>query len=163
MEETNKYQPKYNNIVIKRYQNRKLYDTFNSTYVTLEDIGNLVRHGQEVRIIDNKSKEDLTSVTLTQIIFEEEKKKKNQLPLAILKNIIRGSAEDLFEFLRTNPVSSKPGFHATLPSGIQKIVVGKNSDFPTDQGDLYEEIRKLRQRIHYLEKKLMVYEKRPRV
>lgn len=163
MEETNKYQPTHDNIVIKRYQNRKLYDTLNSTYVTLEDIGNLIRHGQEVCIIDNKSKEDLTSVTLTQIIFEEEKKKKNQLPLAILKNIIRGSAEDLFEFLRTNSAPSKPGFHTGMPNGIQKITVGKNEDVSLDHNHLHEEIRKLRQRIHYLEKKLMVYEKRSRV
>lgn len=159
MEETNKYQPTHDNIVIKRYQNRKLYDTINSTYVTLEDIGNLIRHGQEVCIIDNKSKEDLTSVTLTQIIFEEEKKKKNQLPLVILKNIIRGSAEDLFEFLRTNPTSSGLGSHTNFPNGIQKIAVGKNADLSLDHNHLHEEIRKLRQRIHHLEKKLMVYEK----
>ena len=62
-------------ILIKRYSNRKLYDTSRSCYVTLEEVAAMVRNGQDVVIIDNKTKEDLTTVTLTQIIFEEEKKK----------------------------------------------------------------------------------------
>lgn len=53
--------------VIKRYTNRKLYDTVESRYVTLEEIGEMVKAGAEVRIIDNRTKEDLTSVTLAQI------------------------------------------------------------------------------------------------
>ena len=57
--------------VIKRYANRKLYDTQHSRYVTLEQIAEMVREGEDVRIIDNTSKEDLTSVTLAQIILEE--------------------------------------------------------------------------------------------
>jgi len=60
--------------LIKRYANRKLYDTRDSRYVTLQQIADYVRAGQEVTIIDNKSKEDLTNVTLAQIIYEEEKK-----------------------------------------------------------------------------------------
>ena len=62
--------------VIKRYANRKLYDTQHSCYVTLEQIAQMIRDGEDVRIIDNNSKEDLTSVTLAQIIFEEEKKRR---------------------------------------------------------------------------------------
>ena len=60
--------------VIKRYTNRKLYDTVESRYVTLDEISEMIKAGSEVRIVDNRSKEDLTSVTLAQIIFEEEKK-----------------------------------------------------------------------------------------
>jgi polyhydroxyalkanoate synthesis repressor PhaR len=67
--------------VIKRYSNRKLYDTQSSRYVTLEQIADLVRGGEDVRIVDNNTKEDLTSITLAQIIFEEEKKQKSFLPL----------------------------------------------------------------------------------
>ena len=54
--------------IIKRYANRKLYDTQHSRYVTLEQIAEMIRNGDEVKIVDNKTKEDLTSVTLAQII-----------------------------------------------------------------------------------------------
>jgi len=74
--------------IIKRYTNRKLYDTVESRYVTLEEIGAMVKAGMEVRIIDNRSKEDLTSVTLAQIIFEEEKKT-STMSLRTLKDLIR--------------------------------------------------------------------------
>ena len=59
--------------VIKRYANRKLYDTRDSKYVTLDRIAELVRNGEEVRVFDNRSKKDLTKVTLAQIIYEEQK------------------------------------------------------------------------------------------
>jgi polyhydroxyalkanoate synthesis repressor PhaR len=84
--------------VIKRYTNRKLYDTVESRYVTLDEIAEMVKQGVEVRIIDNKSKEDLTSVTLAQIIFEEEKKK-NRMPLSVLREIIRHPGESISEFI----------------------------------------------------------------
>jgi polyhydroxyalkanoate synthesis regulator protein len=64
------------NRIIKRYQNRKLYDTNASRYVTLDDIATLIREGEDVQIIDNQNQDDLTSVTLTQIIFEQEKKRR---------------------------------------------------------------------------------------
>ena len=60
--------------VIKRYANRKLYDTRDSRYVTLLQIAEYVRGGEEVSIIDNTTKEDLTNVTLAQIVYEEERK-----------------------------------------------------------------------------------------
>ncbi|MBX9769340.1 MAG: polyhydroxyalkanoate synthesis regulator DNA-binding domain-containing protein, partial [Bdellovibrionales bacterium] len=60
--------------VIKRYQNRKLYDTQQSCYVTLEDIAKMIRGNEEVTIVDNKTKRDITASTLAQIIFEAEKK-----------------------------------------------------------------------------------------
>jgi polyhydroxyalkanoate synthesis repressor PhaR len=60
--------------IIKRYANRKLYDTSRSCYITLEEIAAFVRAGEEIRIIDNKTKEDLTSVTMAQILVEEEKR-----------------------------------------------------------------------------------------
>ena len=81
--------------VIKRYANRKLYDTQHSRYVTLEQISEMIREGDDVKIIDNKSKEDLTSVTLAQIIFEEEKKQKSFLPLQAMRNIIQTGGESI--------------------------------------------------------------------
>lgn len=86
--------------VIKRYSNRKLYDTDKSSYVTLEEIAEMVRNGDDVNIIDNKSGEDLTRVTLAQILFEEEKRDRRALPLNTLRLIIQ-SPTDLISKLRT--------------------------------------------------------------
>jgi polyhydroxyalkanoate synthesis repressor PhaR len=85
--------------VIKRYTNRKLYDTVESRYVTLDEIAEMIKGGAEVKIIDNRSKDDLTSVTLAQIIFEEEKKT-SKMPLGFLRDIIRSSGETLSGFLQ---------------------------------------------------------------
>jgi polyhydroxyalkanoate synthesis repressor PhaR len=78
--------------VIKRYTNRKLYDTVESRYVTLDEIAEMVKAGAEVKVIDNRSKEDLTSVTLAQIIFEEEKKT-SKMSLETLRDLIRYGGE----------------------------------------------------------------------
>jgi polyhydroxyalkanoate synthesis repressor PhaR len=83
--------------VIKRYTNRKLYDTVESRYVTLDEIAQMIKGGAEVKVLDNRSKEDLTSVTLAQIIFEEEKKR-SQMPLGVLREIIRHGGEAVAVF-----------------------------------------------------------------
>src|SRR5436309_9873382 len=83
--------------VIKRYTNRKLYDTVESRYVTLDEIAQMIKGGAEVKIINNRTKEDLTSVTLAQIIFEEEKKR-SQMPLGVLREIIRHGGEAVAVF-----------------------------------------------------------------
>ena len=85
--------------VIKRYANRKLYDTQHSRYVTLDQIAEMIRSGDDVKIIDNKSKEDLTSVTLAQIIFEEEKRQKSFLPLQAMRNIIQSGGESITQLV----------------------------------------------------------------
>jgi len=84
--------------VIKRYTNRKLYDTVESRYVTLEEIAEMVKNGAEVKIVDNRTKDDLTSVTLAQIIFEEEKRQ-SQMPLGVLKRIIQGGGTVVTGFI----------------------------------------------------------------
>src|SRR5437879_4594850 len=86
--------------VIKRYTNRKLYDTVESRYVTLDEIAEMVKQGIEVKIVDNRTKEDLTSVTLAQIVFEEEKKK-SQMPLDVLREIIRRPGDTLSDFFKS--------------------------------------------------------------
>jgi polyhydroxyalkanoate synthesis repressor PhaR len=85
--------------VIKRYTNRKLYDTVESRYVTLDEIAEMIKQGVEVKIIDNRSKEDLTSVTLAQIIFEEEKRQKSFLPLQAMRNIIQSGGESITQLV----------------------------------------------------------------
>ncbi len=84
---------------IKRYANRKLYDTQESRYVTLEQIALMIRQGEDVKVVDNNSKEDLTSVTLAQIIFEEEKKQRSFLPLSTLRNIIQSGGDSLQDLM----------------------------------------------------------------
>lgn len=81
--------------LIKRYSNRKLYDTERSCYVTLDEIAEMVREGEDVRIVDNRSGEDLTTVTLAQIVYEEEKRDRKLLPLQSLRMIIQSPSEFL--------------------------------------------------------------------
>jgi polyhydroxyalkanoate synthesis repressor PhaR len=73
---------------IKRYSNRKLYDTTDSRYVTLQQIAGLIRNGDEIRVIDKTTQQDLTAATMAQIIFEEEKRGP-RLPVEGLRRIIR--------------------------------------------------------------------------
>jgi len=75
-------------IVIKKYANRRLYDTSNSRYINLEDIGALVRNGKDVQVVDANTGEDITRVTLTQIIFEDAKGQPAGLPLELLRQLI---------------------------------------------------------------------------
>ena len=81
--------------VIKRYPNRKLYDTEAKRYITLDGIAELIREGEEVTIIDHKTDEDLTAVTLTQIIFEQEKKQGGFLPKSVLTGLVRTGGDTL--------------------------------------------------------------------
>ena len=84
--------------IIKRYSNRKLYDTEESRYVTLNEIAGMVKGGLEVRIIDNTTKEDITSVTLAQIILEEEKNL-GETHLNVLRKIIQSGGDTISGFI----------------------------------------------------------------
>jgi polyhydroxyalkanoate synthesis repressor PhaR len=75
--------------LVKRYSNRKLYDTSESRYVTLDEIARWVKAGEDVKIVENESGEDLTAVTFAQIILEEERKKNGYLSLPLLRNLIQ--------------------------------------------------------------------------
>ena len=118
--------------IIKRYTNRKLYDTVESRYVTLDEIAQMIKAGAEVKIIDNRSKEDLTSVTLAQIIFEEEKKR-SQMPLGVLREIIRHGGEAV------------AGFYQEKAGNIAGKVVERVSELKTRtesiRDDLSEKVR----------------------
>lgn len=89
---------------IKRYSNRKLYDTRQSRYVTLLQIAEMVRAGEDVQIIDNATKEDKTDVTLALIISEELKARPRAIPLATLKALIRHRGGKLLHQLRESPI-----------------------------------------------------------
>lgn len=75
-------------VVVKKYANRRLYNTATSTYVTLEDLARMVREGVEFVVFDAKSNEDLTRQILTQIIFEEESRGEALLPVQFLRQLI---------------------------------------------------------------------------
>ena len=76
-------------ITIKKYANRRLYNTATSTYVTLEDLADMVKEGNDFLVFDAKSGDDITHSVLTQIIFEEETKGQNLLPINFLRQLIR--------------------------------------------------------------------------
>lgn len=86
--------------IVKKYQNRKLYDTQDSCYVTLDGIAKMIREGQEIVVIDNNTKEDVTALILTQVLYEQEKTNQSVLPVSILKNIIKAGSNNLFEFMQ---------------------------------------------------------------
>jgi polyhydroxyalkanoate synthesis repressor PhaR len=90
--------------VIKRYSNRKLYDTHESRYVTLQQIGEMVRRGEDVQIIDNKTKEDKTEITLALILSEDLKNKPSSVPLGTLRTLIQERGERLINSLREGPI-----------------------------------------------------------
>ncbi|MBI3541122.1 MAG: polyhydroxyalkanoate synthesis regulator DNA-binding domain-containing protein [Deltaproteobacteria bacterium] len=168
--------------IIKRYQNRKLYDTSSSRYVTLDDIADLIRQGEDVQVVDNQNRDDLTSVTLTQIIFEQEKKKKSLLPLSTLRGIIQSGGERIVDFVQSSiesGVSSISHARDEAERYIEKII--KKGDLSLEEGrhlvkefideklktaldavavlpSLHTEIRNLRKKIDQLEEKLKKYE-----
>lgn len=112
--------------VIKRYSNRKLYDTKDSRYVTLLQIAEMVRGGEEVQIIDNNTKEDLTEVTLAQIIYEEQKQKASSrnVPLQTLKELIHSRTEKVLSDLREGPIG--------------RLIPGVKSEPPGENGAVAE-------------------------
>ena len=167
--------------VIKRYSNRKLYDTKDSKYVTLLQIAEMVRGGEEVQIIDNNSKEDLTEVTLAQIIYEEKKANSRAVPLQTLKDLIHTRTEKVLSDLRESPIGklipgvkekdkvpeevpeptpSKPGVleraQGTLEDWQMKIDERIRAMLPSSSPwqQLEAEVKRLNARIDELEKKL---------
>ncbi|MEL6678387.1 MAG: polyhydroxyalkanoate synthesis repressor PhaR [Pseudomonadota bacterium] len=86
-------------VVIKKYANRRLYNTAQSTYVTLEHLAQMVRDGEDFVVNDAKSGEDITRSVLTQIIFEEEAKGQNMLPINFLRQLIRLYGDTLQGFV----------------------------------------------------------------
>jgi polyhydroxyalkanoate synthesis repressor PhaR len=118
--------------VIKRYSNRKLYDTKDSRYVTLLQIAEMVRGGEEVQIIDNNTKDDLTEVTLAQIIYEEQKAKSRSVPLHTLKELIVQRTEKVLTELREGPIGRLiPGHKSEPPTEKEKEVPKTDAKGPS--------------------------------
>lgn len=86
-------------VVIKKYANRRLYNTSTSTYVTLDDLATMVKGGTDFLVYDAKTGEDITRSVLTQIIFEEENKGTNLLPINFLRQLIRFYGDSMQAFV----------------------------------------------------------------
>lgn len=112
---------------IKRYSNRKLYDTQDKRYITLEQISALVQDGEDIKVIDNQSGEDLTTVTLSQVLLDQEKKKEKPLPKwAFLEMIQRSSTSLLDVFKRTVFTWFENSFvsEETIDKNVENLVKG---------------------------------------
>ena len=86
-------------IIIKKYENRRLYNTATSSYVTLDNLCEMVKAGDDFVVYDAKTNEDITRSVLTQIIFEEENKGQNLLPIQFLRQLIRFYGDNLQSFV----------------------------------------------------------------
>jgi len=118
--------------IIKRYSNRKLYDTKGSRYVTLLQVAEMVREGEEVQIIDNNTKDDLTEVTLAQIIYEEQKARSRSVPLQTLKELIHTRTEKVLADLREGPIGRLiPGGRLGDDKGVEPAPLPTREAKPT--------------------------------
>jgi len=86
-------------IIVKKYENRRMYDASHSRYVNLEDLAALIREGADVQVVDAKTGEDLTRVILTQIITEDAKDQPTGLPLELLRQLIVASDKARQDFM----------------------------------------------------------------
>ncbi len=127
---------------IKRYPNRKLYDLDRKRYVTLEDISILIQEGEDVQVVDHETGDDLTGITLSQIIFEREKKRSGFLPKSILTSLVRTGGGTL-DYLRRS-------FHSSL--GVLRLLeeeIDERIDSLVAKGEIaQEEADRLRKEIY---------------
>ncbi len=107
-------------VLIRKYENRRLYDTANSRYVNLEDIAAMVREGVEIQVIDNATGEDLTRVVLTQIIVENAKAPDSGFPLDVLRQMVvasgRASQEGFVRYMQTMYDMYQNAYRAFTPA-----------------------------------------------
>jgi polyhydroxyalkanoate synthesis repressor PhaR len=133
--------------LIKRYGNRKLYDVEASRYVTLEGIRALVQAGADVRVVDNDSGEDLTRVTLAQIIYEAEKKTNGGggLSLALLRRLVQ-FGDDTVRDLRRGVERGREALESVREAAEHRVqeLVGRRKG--KKRGSLLEELLEVPQR-----------------
>jgi polyhydroxyalkanoate synthesis repressor PhaR len=126
---------------IKRYPNRKLYDTEAKQYITLEEIAALIRSGAEVHVVDHSTGEDLTALTLTQIIFEQEKKQGGFLPRSLLSGLIQAGGESFSAIQRG--LAASLGFWRQVDEEIERRIdtLTKSGELTLEQGrDLLQKL-----------------------
>ncbi|UCF46226.1 MAG: polyhydroxyalkanoate synthesis regulator DNA-binding domain-containing protein [Myxococcales bacterium] len=145
--------------VIKRYANRKLYDTRDSKYVTLDRIAELVRSGEEVKVVDNRTKRDLTKVTLAQIIYEEQRSgNATAWSVQSLRGFIQQGREKILSSLKEGPVGKLVGraeelgaeVYSAADDRVRTVLESASAHVKQLQG----EVLRLQARIEELEAKL---------
>ena len=157
-------------IVIKKYGNRRLYDTAASRYLNLEEIAALIREGKDIQVVDAKTGQDLTRVTLTQIITEDAKDKPTGLPLELLRQLIIASDEVRQEFIMwylksafdtyakvQDAVQSRLGEVQSAilsPVDLMRRFLGTSPPATPAEESPESEVEALRKRVAELEKKL---------
>jgi polyhydroxyalkanoate synthesis repressor PhaR len=158
--------------VIKRYSNRKLYDTQESRYVTLEELEELIRAGKEISVVDVSTGEDLTSVTLAQIILENERSRRAGLPTAFLHQLIK-HGEAWQDFVQKSMKSSLEGIMSSqreaervfrelasragmgwMPGAPGESKTEKKVETPGEAEALKSEVAALREQLRALEDRL---------
>ena len=109
-------------VLIKRYANRKLYNTETSRYITLKGIAELIEHGEEVRVIDNETGEDITSVALSQILVDNERTQRSgAVPRGVLSDLIQKSGDALYGALKKGVGDAQGGIEE-LQKNLRKAV-----------------------------------------
>lgn len=151
-------------VVIKKYENRRLYDTSASRYVNLDDVARMVRDGVEVQVLDARSGEDLTRVILTQVIMEDAKGHESGLPLDLLRKLIVASDRATHDFLNwylttvTDVYQKAQSALQTKPLDMVRNLFGAQQAAPPPApGD---EIEALRRRVQELEGRLHAEERK---
>ena len=125
--------------VIKRYANRKLYDTRDSRYVTLDRIAEIVRSGEEVKVLDNKSQKDMTKVTLAQIIYEEQKSgNATAWSVQSLRGFIQEGREKLVTSIKEGPVGKLVGRAEELGHEVYSAADDRVRGVTIDDGTVIE-------------------------
>jgi polyhydroxyalkanoate synthesis repressor PhaR len=137
-------------VVIRKYANRRLYDTSAGRYVNLDDVAALVRKGADVQVVDAKTGEDLTRVVLTQIIVEDARDQPAGLPLELLRQLIMATDRAGQEFILWYLKSAFDAYHKvreTVQSGFgSPLSMVKNLFAPGEN-----EVEQLRRRVAELE------------
>jgi len=106
--------------VIKRYANRKLYDTEAKRYITLDGVADLIRRGEDVQVIDHETGDDITALITAQLIFAQEKKSGGAMPHLVLKNLIQAGSETLNQLRHT--LTAYPDWEAQVETEIERRV-----------------------------------------
>lgn len=143
--------PSENTITIKRYSNRRLYDTHKSQYVNLEKIAEMVRKGQRLQVIDTPSGDDVTNVVLTQIILEEQKDQKEGLPLELLFQLVRRSSSSYMDAMKELMSIGPKAYEKTVEEMKSNLVPDEEVRRETSTED---EIGALKKRLAEVEAKL---------
>jgi len=108
-------------ILIKRYANRKLYNTETSRYITLKGIAELIESGDEVRVVDNETGEDITSIALSQILVDNERTKGGDVPGSVLTELISKGGDVLYSALRRGVGDAQEGIEE-IQKNVRRLV-----------------------------------------